>query len=1101
MKASGRFTNTEPLPVPGVARERLYRPEPYFVLRTPAFPVHRLQWLLDSCWNEESLVQRLQHEWEDPWVSDAIYLASPSLHRRLNDWSWRITSQKDRKLLRAFYNYFSRMCTRPTPFGLFSASSTGEVRDHSNLELTGANEVLHRHTQIDVTALSAIACHLAADPALRRKLNLRLNDCGYANGSRWHYVEWSQAMGARTYALSSVELSEPLQQILTLVGGSGCSFVELVDRFCDMQPEFSRDAVEAFVSTLIDNDILLLSLEPRLTGECRLPAMLAQLQATDPELEAVGILERTQQSLCSLDGRGPGAPLSDYAQIEQEVRSLGAPVDRQRLFQVDLHRNNDQLCISSELATEIAQAAELRLRLLARRNGDLDEFCQKFQQRYEGRRVPLLEVLDEETGIGEGRSTDVTSELLDGVGLGGGPARPRSEIEAQLMAASLKTDGSYCREINLDPELIPDLDPARSDLLPDVMAAVATLVGDSVDAVEQGEGMIWLQGSMGSVAAHMTGRFCQGDPKLSAHVKAGLAREAQLDPDAVFAEVVHLPQEKYGNLVSRPLLRSYEIPLLGRSGAPIERQISLSELEIEVRGTEVMLWSNRLQKRVIPRMSAAHNYEGNTLGIYRFLCRLQQHNRVAGNTDVASLLIGLERVPRIRCGRVILFPARWHLGRDRAKPLIEANVDRRLGALENLRESLGLPRWVGIADGDNVLALDLHSPMAADILVAEFNKTERLHLVELYLGDDQLCVGRATNRFVHELVLPLIRNRPPPQTTSEKSLARQENSNRFLSPSGRDWTDEAESKRHRLPGSEWLSYRLFGGPAMLDRILAERIGAQADQWREQGWIQHWFFIRYHDPSPHLRIRFQGRPELLLSKVMPAMHQMVAGLVQERLIHNIEIATYHRELERYGGPEAIALCEQWFAQESQRICALLKHTRHGNPRWRWQLAMAGLVGDLTDFGLAPDDLLALFEAVAAGFRREFQMEKGRLASLGSKYRALTAEVCAACRGELPADLPDPEQIRAILDDGTQTRRQIGDQLRQLSTHNALHGTVESLLPSFVHMTCNRWFVDRPRANEMVLYDLIRRGLTALRAQHLGPWASKKETEQKLKAKAD
>jgi len=72
---------------------------------------------------------------------------------------------------------------------------------------------------------------------------------------------------------------------------------------------------------------------------------------------------------------------------------------------------------------------------------------------------------------------------------------------------------------------------------------------------------------------------------------------------------------------------------------------------------------------------------------------------------------------------------------------------------------------------------------------------------------------------------------------------------------------------------------------------------------------------------------------------------------------------------------------------------------------------------------------------------------------------------------------------------------------MPSRTSAHGTVESLLPSFVHMTCNRWFVDRPRANEMVLYDLIRRGLTALLAQQLGPWASKKESAQKLKAKAD
>jgi lantibiotic biosynthesis protein len=935
-----------------------------------------------------------------------------------------------------------------------------------------------------------VASQLAGDPEMRKKLRLRLNDCGYISGSRWHYVDWSQALGARTYSLSSVELSAPLQRMLAMVGRSGRQVGELVDEFCSLQPEFSRDAVEAFVVTLIDNRVVLVSLEPQLTGEPRLAALLDDLQGAGSDIEALGVLKQTHQSLQLLDAGGPGAKLSDYARIEHDIRSLGVAVDTQRLFQVDLHRLDDTLSLSPELAAEISRAFELRLRLLARRNGDLDEFCRKFSRRYEGRRVPLLEVLDEETGIGEGRWTDVPSELLDGVGWRSTAPDQSCLFEAQLIAASLQRDGGHQREINLEPAQVPELDAELVRSLPDVVATVATLVGSSVAAIEQGEWTIWIHGFMGSVAAHMTGRFCQGDPKLTAHVRAGLEREAQFQPDAVFAEVVHLPQEQYGNLVSRPLLRPYEIPLLGRSGAPGERQIPLSDLEIEVRGTDILLWSKGLNKRVIPRMSAAHNYDGNTLGIYRFMCRLQQHNGIAESAAVGQLLGRLDRVPRIRCGRVILFPARWNMSRERASKLIESDPAHRRDALAVLRGELDLPRWVGIADGDNVLSLDLESGIAIEVLVAAFNKTERLQLVELFLSPDELCAGTGKDRFVHELVLPLIRNRKQPDVPGipTRSSAEQKpgGGERSVHPGG-GLPEAAEAERLRLPGSDWLSYRIFGGPAMLDRVLANCIGEHADRWRELEWIEDWFFIRYADPSPHLRVRFRGQPGQLVGKVLPGMHRLSEQLLGDRLIDDVEIVAYRRELERYGGAAGIGLCEQWFGQESRRIAALLAKTRGGPSRWRWQLAMAGLVRDLSDLGLEPDGLLALFETIADGFRREFRMEKGRLASLGRKYRALTAEVCAACSGELPGDFPHPEHAARILDSGGQERRRIGRQLRELSANGRLYGTVESLLPSFVHMTCNRWFVDRPRANEMVLYDLMRRGLSALRARGHGPWA--------------
>lgn len=1090
VNAVAKSVQADERPHPGRQSDALYRPEPYFALRTPAYPVSRWQAVLDASIDQGSLVRHLKRAWEDAWVEEAVYLASPSLHRRLSDWSWRLDSQKDRKLLRAFYSYFSRMCTRSTPFGLFSANGTGEVGGQSSLSIGLDREHLRRHTQLDVTALTALAGQLSNDPETRKKLYLRLNDCGYESGSRWQYVEWSLIRGVRTYALSAVELNPPLEQVLELLQSGSLRFVDLIDRFCEAQTQFSRGDVEEFVSSLIDHGLLLVSLEPQLTGDQRLPAMLDSLRCADPGLAIIGQLDELNQSLARLDRQGPGADTSDYDSLEVAVRAMGAKVDRKRLFQVDMHRSGKQLRISTALAAEIAEAAELRLRLFARRNDDLDEFCRQFNQRFEGRRIPLLEALDEETGIGEGRWTDVPSVLLDRVQWVAGAGSASRSIEALLLAESLDHAGEPRGEICIDPANIPEPDPDLLATLPDAIATMTTLIGPSIEAIEQGQGQIWMQGIMGTIMANMTGRFCQGDSRLTEHVRAGLAREAQLQPDAIFAEIVHLPQEKYGNLVSRPLLRDYEIPVLGRSGAPEDRQIHLRDLEIEVQGTRITLWSKRLKRRVIPRMSAAHNYDGNTLGIYRFLCRLQHHGLSGRHADVSSLFGQLERVPRISCGRIILFPARWNLDRKRVEGLIRARPEQQMQQLEVLRGELALPRWVGIAEGDNILALDLTSPLAAEILVAEFNKVDRLQLEELYLDPDQLCVGQGDQRYVHELVLPMIRAREAMAAADDEKAGVDRlpgrNIERFLARPAQALSRASERERIRLPGSEWLSYRLFGGTVLLDRALAETMTLHAEQWRNAGWCRDWFFIRYHDPSPHLRVRFFGDPKHLTQQVLPAMHQLADRLVHQRMIDNLEIASYQRELERYGGPVAMAHCERWFAQDSRRIGALLGLVRNGNPDWRWQLAAVGLVRDLTDFGLGADDLLALFEVTSDGFRREFRMEKGRLASLGRKYRDLTQEVCTACSGSLPGDLATLSEIPMILETDRELRRDIGNELRKLSASGQLHGSVESLLPSFVHMSCNRWFVDRPRANEMVLYDLIRRGLTALRAQRLGPW---------------
>ena len=64
---------------------------------------------------------------------------------------------------------------------------------------------------------------------------------------------------------------------------------------------------------------------------------------------------------------------------------------------------------------------------------------------------------------------------------------------------------------------------------------------------------------------------------LRQHVEGHLRAEEALQPDAVFAEVVHLPENgRTGNVILRPALRAYEIPYLGQSGVPAERQIPVT---------------------------------------------------------------------------------------------------------------------------------------------------------------------------------------------------------------------------------------------------------------------------------------------------------------------------------------------------------------------------------------------------------------------------------------------------------------------------------------------------------------------------------------------
>jgi hypothetical protein len=82
---------------------------------------------------------------------------------------------------------------------------------------------------------------------------------------------------------------------------------------------------------------------------------------------------------------------------------------------------------------------------------------------------------------------------------------------------------------------------------------------------------------------------------------------------------------------------------------------------VSVSGREVMLRSKRLNKRVIPRLSSAHNYSFNSLPIYKFLCDLQHQSGVSYLMWDWGVFAQRQRLPRVMYKNIIVCRANWTL--------------------------------------------------------------------------------------------------------------------------------------------------------------------------------------------------------------------------------------------------------------------------------------------------------------------------------------------------------------------------------------------------------------------------------------------------------
>src|SRR4029079_14096276 len=90
-----------------------------------------------------------------------------------------------------------------------------------------------------------------------------------------------------------------------------------------------------------------------------------------------------------------------------------------------------------------------------------------------------------------------------------------------------------------------------------------------------------------------------------------------------------------------------------------------------------------------------------------------------------------------------------------------------------------------------------------------------------------------------------------------------------------------------------------------------------------GLADRWFFLRYSDPDPHLRLRFGGVPARLVTELFPKLCEWTRELVAAGSCLRVGFDTYEREIERYGGLAAMQAAEAVFAADS---AAVVEHLR-------------------------------------------------------------------------------------------------------------------------------------------------------------------------------
>lgn len=730
-----------------------------FILRTPLFTFSYLKTILSEETEYKDVIKNI---WKIDIIREAVYLSSSELYHEIKKVnSGTNTDQlKIKKLYLTLLQYLIRMSSRATPFGLFAGVCLGNMGEKTDICLDSP-KTGKRHTRLDMNFLCALASDIKKSQQLINIIKFYPNNSLYSSGNCYRYVEYKYDSGKRSHHIVSIEKNILLEQILKL-SLNGITKNEVVDLLENSGIDTS-DA-ENYVDDLINSQVIVSEFEPAVTG----PEFMEQLIKL---LKSYGITGNLPDTLIEIDNmlnQLDELPWADqslkYAEIVSKLDKTGTKFNKKFIFQTDLIKKSLKCELNRNIAEKTLTGVDVLRKIgLTPKSDKLSDFIKVFTKRYGDEELPLLEVLDMESGIGypffnDSMLADV-SPLIDNLQLF--HKEESKVVNWDRRTKLLLKKYRECIDNNTNTIEIFDSDlkglTNHKNKLPDSFYTVVYLYGDG----NEGDTRIMLETAGGSGAANLNARFCHSDRNILAFVKKAADKEKELAADKILAEIVHLPESRTGNILLRPVFRDYEIPYLAKSTLNEDFQINPGDLLISVKRGRIILRSKKLDKDIFPMLTTAHNYSLSSLPVYNFLCDLQFQGKLTG---LSFTWFPFENefvyYPRVIYRDIILSRAFWRIKtKDMSSVLKIQNESQRIKKLLLWLKNNNIPSVISYPEGDNELYLNLEEIHYCRIFFDIIKKRQIIYLRECLTGEFSNSVKSDEGNYVGQFIISFFRNK------------------------------------------------------------------------------------------------------------------------------------------------------------------------------------------------------------------------------------------------------------------------------------------------------------------------------------------------------
>lgn len=837
----------------------------------------------------------------DPVLLEAVAVSSTSLAQALQGVAagHQLSYRRLLKLAQSVTRYALRITGRATPFGLHAGVGRAKFERTAAFYTTG---VARKGIRPDGEWLDDLVRRWRGDRQARDGLRVVANNLAQVRGDRlllpYVRAQAGESPGGRQ---TKIKLTGVLRATLE-AARTPIGYADLRARLQQMMPQSTEDAVDRYLSGLLEQEVLLDDLASRVEKTWTNHST-ASTSPSSPLCDLKAVLALSD----AYERKPVGGGLEAWTALTGGTHSPG---QAQSNLHIDLC-SDAHVTLPHSVLREVERYVNVLWAIApAGRYAPLRAYRQAFLEKYGAfGAVRLGDLVDSARGLGFPISYRERNAAGQHWGHEGGAEAHRGRADA-LAALVHRGLTAPTREVHLTGTELDALRTEKDHPAFDTIEAFVQLLAKDVHAIDRGEYLLVPSPTAGThLAGATTGRFTH---HLGAHADDILRGIQDAHPQALPAQVTFLPaKRRVRNVMSTAIIAPAHIPVGIYAESDSTEALEWPELLIADDGKRLRCYLPDGSREVLPLMLSNVTLATHAPDVARLLTdlRFTDKHKSWGPWDWAEFR-HLPVLPRVRMGRTVLSPLTWAISSELRRAAESTDAGTWHAALGEWREEFGVHERVMVRYRDLGYEINLDNRFQSEMLRRDVAARSQLIITEsphVLAGGDAFgwAQGRAT-----ELVMPF--------------RAHVADSHAPATAPGRRWQRTAHRPR-RLPGGSWAYVQIAVDAAIQNDLLVDRISPFLGDLGDQA--RRWHFVRYQVPDDHLRLRIQGHSDSVTETVWPRLLRALDSWQDDGLCSGFRILPYEPEVDRYGGSlEVMSFAEDLFHLDSRMAVEQLRPSR-------------------------------------------------------------------------------------------------------------------------------------------------------------------------------